>query len=565
MLGAMRRTFVTLWIAVFVLPIGCTVEGGQETDLGPSKVTDIGAPCTSATFGTCSGDEVCLRNETFPTGYCTLDCSVTACPTDAVCRLNRDVIPQPLCYRSCANDNDCHRPGYLCSLDGVCLPENVVSGGGVRPGTNDGGACVTPTRQPADETNRLFGPSVQVSTINPGAVEAQVHIAIDPVARRIVTAFADIRLTGGGIGVATSDDDGATFNPHMVIPTAGTPFQNEIQTDPSVAINSRGTIFVLWLGFDYINSVAGNFRAVLARSRDGGLTFSDLQQLSPLTEVPSGHELDKPWIAVSPVDDSVYIVWNRSDPSIFSSDIRMIRSTDGGDTWSAPITVNDTGRIELFRDFPRVLVADDGRPYAVWTELGGDRYGSNANRVYLQRFGTNGSKIGENVRVTSIPASPAYADATVAAQGNNVYVGFLSGTPHGDWDVQVAASLDGAITFLPPVKANDDITCATHYVHQIVVDSRGNVHAVWLDNRYHPEGNVFHAMSPPAAQGDPLSFGQNTFVNSVPFPFRTNRNLTSWVGDYLGLITQGNQIYAVWADPHIDSTSHIFFAKGTLP
>ena len=482
-----------------------------------------------------------------------------------MCRLNRDVIPQPLCYRSCANDNDCRRPGYLCSLDGTCLPEDVASGGGVRPGTNDGGACVTPTRRPADETNRLFGPAVQISTINPGAVEAQVHIATDPVARRVVTTFADIRLTGGGIGVATSDDDGATFNPHIVIPTEGTLYHNEIQTAPSVAINSRGTIFILWLGFEYINSVAGNFRALLARSTDGGLTFSDLQQVSSLSEVPAGDELDRPWIAVSPVDDSLYIVWHRSDPGTFASDIRLTRSTDGGDTWSPPITVNDTGRIELFRDFPRVIVADDGRPYVVWTELGGSRYGSAANRVYLQRFDTSGSKIGENVRVTVSPASPAYADPTVATQGNNVYVGFLSGTPHGDWDVHVASSLDSGRTFLPPVKANDDATCATHYVHQIVTDARGNVHAVWLDNRYHPEGNVFHTMSAPAALGDPLRFGRNTFVNSLPFPFRSNRNLTSWVGDYLGLIVEGSQIYAAWADPHIDSTSHIFFARGTLP
>jgi hypothetical protein len=562
----MRRTLATLLLTALCLPLGCTVDDGPGTDLGPTQFTDIGAPCTSATFGTCSGDEICLRFGSFSDGYCTLDCSTTACPDGAVCQINRDIVNQPLCYRGCRNDNDCRRPGYLCSLDGACLPEDVASGGGVRPGTNDGGACTMPIQRPADQTDRLFGPTVPVSAINPGAVEAQVHMAIDPVPGRIVTTFADIRLTGGGIGVATSDDDGATFNPPLVIPTVETPFHNEIQTDPAVAIDSRGTIFITWLGFNYLGAVAGNFRVLLARSTDGGLTFSDLRQVSPPTEVPVENEVDKPWIAVSPVDDSIYVVWHRSDPNLRTSDIRLVRSTNGGDSWSAPITLSDnTSRPELFRDFPRVFVAADGRPYVVWSELGGTRYGSTANRVYLQRLATDGTKLGTNVRVSVAPNSPGYADATVAAQGDNVYVGFLSGTPRGDWDVHVAASLDGGRTFLPSVKVNDDTSCATHYVHQIVVDPRGNVHAVWLDNRYHPEGNVFHAMSPPAAEGDPLSFGRNTFVNSLPFPFRTNRNLTSWVGDYLGLVAEGNQIYATWSDPHIDLTSHIFFAKGTLP
>src|SRR5207249_4884449 len=98
----------------------------------------------------------------------------------------------------------------------------------------------------------------------------------------------------------------------------------------------------------------------------------------------------------------------------------------------------------------------------------------------------------------------------------------------------------------------------------IAVDGKGNVHAIWYDNRY-LDGNLFWSMSAPASAGVPLQFGANRMVNDRSFQFTTSRISSNWLGDYLGLATAGNEIYAVWSDPRTRNATHVYFAKGTIP
>ena len=138
-------------------------------------------------------------------------------------------------------------------------------------------------------------------------------------------------------------------------------------------------------------------------------------------------------------------------------------------------------------------------------EIGNEQFGSQQNAVYFQRFNPDGTPAtAANVRVTRAPDSPAFDDPSVAMFEGNVYVGFISGTSAGDWDVRVAASLDGGMTFGPSVKANDDTTCATHFHHQIAVDTQGNLHAIWYDNRY-LAGNLFWTMGRPRRCHEPAA------------------------------------------------------------
>jgi hypothetical protein len=109
------------------------------------------------------------------------------------------------------------------------------------------------------------------------------------------------------------------------------------------------------------------------------------------------------------------------------------------------------------------------------------------------------------------------------------------------------------------VKANDDAPCATHFLHKIAVDDAGNVHTVFIDNRY-LTGNLFHTQSPPAADGVDLAFGTGTFVNSQSFEFSTDRDNQLWLGDYIGFNAAGGALYAVWGDPR-NGSSQVFFAR----
>jgi hypothetical protein len=213
------------------------------------------------------------------------------------------------------------------------------------------------------------------------------------------------------------------------------------------------------------------------------------------------------------------------------------------------------------------VAASGPRAAVVWAEIDDRLWGSPRNRVYLQRFRADGARDGANVLASGPADSPVFDDPSVALGADGrTYVGFISGdgANGGRWDVRVAASLDGGATFLPSVKVNDDPTCATHFRHQLAVDGRGALHAIWYDNRY-LDGNVFHASSPAAAPGVPLRFGAATFVNTVSFPFSTRRDMSDWLGDYLGLVAVGSDLYAAWSAPRVGQYTQIWFARGRAP
>jgi hypothetical protein len=316
---------------------------------------------------------------------------------------------------------------------------------------------------------------------------------------------------------------------------------------------------VSWVGYDPAGGQnVQNMHAWVARSSDNGATYDLVVQASPNGEWVNGGFIDKPWLDIAP-DDTMYLTWSRANANM-SVDIRIARSTDHGMTWTAQ-TLSDTNlRPNYDRNLAQSAIDANGRVVTTWVEIQQEQFGATSNAVFAQAIKPDFTLDGSNVKVTKGADSPAFEDPSIGVDGMNVYVGFISGTPAGNWDVRVAASLDGAATFGPSVKVNDDRTCATHFHHQIAVDGKGNVHAIWYDNRF-LAGNVFYAMSPPADAMNPLLFGKNVFVNDQAFTFTTRRDMGNWLGDYLGLIATPTGLYAAWTDNRLNNASHIFFAK----
>ena len=581
-------------ILVLFLPLaliaGCGTDGlgtgGNDPDLAPAVAPDmselpdlassksgIGDPCTGGgglSQGSCADGQVCVPDGQFGNtdGYCVAQCGMgTDCPSDATCiEFGTNFA---FCLLTCTRDSQCRQPDYSCQnlaqgKPRVCAPTNGGGGsnsGGPTPGTRDGGlACVTPVVKP---TPGIFGANTQLSPGGANTRASEVQLNVDALNKNVVVSWIDLGNTGGGIGAAHSGDDGASWGNELTLPIDKTVDKNSEQSDPVVAVDGLGNFWVVWVGFDRSaqNPNPANMHMFAARSKDGGITFPDLFQLAPNAEWPAGGFLDKPWIAASRKDATVYATWARATAA-GAEDIRMVRFD--GAAWGAPVSINDVGkRGGVSRNLAQVVVADDGHPMVTWVEVGQAQYGSTANQVYVQRFNPDGSKLANNVLVTHPPDSPPFEDPSIAVFGPNVYVGFSSGDSKGAWDILVAASTDGGATFQKPVKANDDDTCATHFHHQIVVDGRGNVHAIWFDNRY-LDGNVMYAMSPPADPMVPLAFGKNSFVNDKAFTFTTRRDQANWLGDYLGLATYGGEIYAAWTDNRTTNRSQIYFAKGQL-
>src|SRR5947209_4921588 len=140
--------------------------------------------------------------------------------------------------------------------------------------------------------------------------------------------------------------------------------------DPSLAFDSQGHVFFAGLGFD--RTAAPNTVAVNKGTFDseGALTWGPPTFINP-TNSPSTLN-DKEWIgadthAGSPFQDRVYVTWTRF---IFSpghgyvqSPIAVAYSSDGAATFSAPQLIS--GNV-LYGQGSRPVVGPDGTVYVFW-------------------------------------------------------------------------------------------------------------------------------------------------------------------------------------------------------
>jgi len=155
----------------------------------------------------------------------------------------------------------------------------------------------------------------------------------------IVSAFQTGRVSGGGssdIGWATSSDSGATwthgFLPGVTVNQGGGQFQQA--SDAAVAFDARhGVWLISSLG---VNGPGGNLAVLTSRSTDGGLTWSN-----PVT-VTSG-QLDKNWIACDNTSTSPFFgnCYTEYDVTNSSNLVRMQTSSDGGATWGPARSTGD--------------------------------------------------------------------------------------------------------------------------------------------------------------------------------------------------------------------------------
>jgi hypothetical protein len=141
--------------------------------------------------------------------------------------------------------------------------------------------------------------------------------------------------------------------------------------DPAVAFDSQGHVYYAGLGFD--RTAPPNTVAVNKGTFDGsgGLTWSQPTFINPTT-APSTLN-DKEWIAAdanlsSPFRDRVYVTWTRfvfnpANGHYVQSPIAFAFSEDGGKTFSAPQLI--VGNV-LYGQGSRPVVGPDGTVYVFW-------------------------------------------------------------------------------------------------------------------------------------------------------------------------------------------------------
>lgn len=176
---------------------------------------------------------------------------------------------------------------------------------------------------------------------------------------------------GGATWCCASKLDGSSLGTLIPGVTHLTGGQYDAAGDPAVTFDSRGNVYYSGLGFD--RTASPNTVAVNKGTFDshGNLTWSAPVFINQTTS-PSTLN-DKSWIAAdsnpgSPFRDRVYVTWTRfvfnaHNGRYVQSPIAVAYSKDGGKTFSSPQLI--VGNV-LYGQGSRPIVGPDGTVYVFW-------------------------------------------------------------------------------------------------------------------------------------------------------------------------------------------------------
>lgn len=229
------------------------------------------------------------------------------------------------------------------------------------------------------------------------------------------------------IKFSRSTDRGMTWSESVTISDVS---GNCIDSDNTVegavpCVGPNGEVYVSW---------AGPLGILFDRSLNGGETWGEDIFVS---DMPGGWDFDIPGIyrangfpvtacdtsSGSPFNGNIYINWSDQRNGVNNTDIFFVRSTDGGDTWSEPLRVNDDNSTR--HQFFNWMTIDqtNGAIYVVFYDR---RNTTNvATDVYVARS-TDGGYSFENFKVSQSSFTPNsgvfFGDYTnIAAYNKKVY------------------------------------------------------------------------------------------------------------------------------------------------
>ncbi len=308
------------------------------------------------------------------------------------------------------------------------------------------------------------------------------------------------------------------------------------QTDLHIA-SSGSSAYAVWS-----SEVNGGSYISFAKSTDGGAHFSTPVRISPI----DGSFSFLPDVAVDKNNNNnnVYVVWTRVGTE---SEIVLVKSADGGATFSAPIVINP-GVSSNGRN--GVVAAAGDNVYVAWQDYA-NSISSLDPQTFFARSNDGGMTFSVPVNISNTPGTLSKSPS-IAAFGSDVYVTwadcntngtncivFYTKSSNGGLDFASSVALTSPVSFLPDVKAFENnvyiVYGQTYPVNGVTV--RG----------------VFLLKSTDGGQsfGSPVNLSAST-QNSVP----NNPNID----------VDANNVAITWEERTVpSSTSHweIFFAGST--
>jgi hypothetical protein len=322
--------------------------------------------------------------------------------------------------------------------------------------------------------------------------------------------------------------------------------QFEVTSDVAVATAPPRHVYLSVLAADVHHGHGSG--VYLYRSTNGGLTYS-----GPLTVTthPRGGD-DKDQLAVDttngPYHDTIYVTWCYW-PARHRPHIEFAASRDGGQTWRI-LPALDAG-VARIAQFAEPFVGPDGTVYVTFVDLA-------SNAIYLTASRDGGLSFGRPARVATFVPPPdrltggfrATAIPTAAVAPNGTLLVAWNDHRTGDTDILVAFSTTHGATWQGPYRLNDDRTRTDQFQPAVAALPDGSFALSYFDRAEDPTHNLLTGVT--AARYVPGQGATYAHVSSRSFDPTLGGIMAGphvrFLGDYQGLSAGPQAVHLLWND-----------------
>lgn len=411
-------------------------------------------------------------------------------------------------------------------------------------------------------------------------------------------------------GVSRSTDNGASFTDEES-PTPGLS-GTFLSGDPVLGCSSANNFY-------YASLFDTPFQSAISVSTsvNAGLTF--FPPVIAATKDIFTHILDKPWMAVDPTTigpkfntTTIYVTYTDFDSSgtsatcgsLFRTAIELVKSIDGGATWSGPVVIAEACAFpppissaptppaptppppisSASVQGSQVVIGPTGVVYVAWESFAADFV---TRQIDFRSSEDGGSTFGPTTKVsdvTFVGSTPVFSrtdllqgafrnsefpSLAVDRSNNNIYVswndGSLNSSPdfflgtYNFADIFVSKSIDGGATFSPPVLVNDNTETpgagTDQYQPGIAVDKNGVVGVCFYDRRNDANNFLIDRFCAGSEDGGATwTNAQITSHSFAPVPGQDFLVVPTYMGDYDSLASDFIQINSGFIGAFGDNT-----------
>lgn len=415
--------------------------------------------------------------------------------------------------------------------------------------------------------------------------EVEPYLAMNPSnAQHLLAAWQQDRWANGGArgtASAVSFDGGNSWTSSRAAFSQCGGGDYERATDPWVTVAPGGAAYQMALGFSGQESTPSSISAMMvARSADGGITWGAPTTL--IRDVGATFFNDKNMMVADPQDARyVYAVWGRllsngGGPAYFA------RTTNAGTTWDAARSIYDPGNTnQTFGN--QMIVLRDGSVLNFFTDIIRAATSASARGSYLRviRSTDRGQSWSTPVTVAldlgigvSDPAAGRVRDsrglpsAAVGPTGEIFVVWQDARFSQGAYDgIALSSSKDGGLSWSEPLRINARADVAA-FGPSIAIRADGTVGVSYFDLRAASSAGALTTTYRLTTSSDGKYWRESGIESAFDITQAPFAN--GWfIGDYHGLIGRGTSFGALYARVTGDAnnrTDIVFanLAEGTL-